>query len=388
MYLLPELAVKIVRDVEQVLAEEIIVADTDGIIIASTESERIGSFHEGAHRVVKTMDKLYIDDRLAQSLKGVKVGINMPIVFHSGVIGVIGITGQPKGVEPFADIIRKMTELIIQEAYYSQQLEWKTRGLESFFYEWVNIREIEDDFLERGRLLGIPVNGRHVCCLFQVDAERLNGTEADWIEQELVELFRRFFTDEQDMIIRWGHGRYLLLKSCGKEMNKDKLAYLFGKLEKSIRNTYNAAIYAGIGKTIGTAIIEQSYKEAKKALKVAQKQGNIIFYEDLMLEVILEEIPNEMQQEFANRVLNPLLDHKELLETIKMFIKQNQSIKKTAEHLHLHINSLHYRLNQVRQLTGIDPKESEGLVLFYLALAFYPACIGGKSKTSRIGIDG
>ena len=371
MYLLPELAVKIVREVEQVLAEEIIVVDTEGIIIASTENNRIGSFHEGAYSVIKTADKLYIDDQLAQSLEGVRVGINMPIIFNSSVIGVIGITGQPRVVEPFAEIIRKMTELIIQEAYYSQQLEWKTRGLESFFYEWVNSKDIDADFLERGRMLGVPVDRRHVCCLLQIDDGSLNSTEADWIQRDLFDLFRQFFTREDDLIIRWGQGRYLLLKSCGMEINREQMTYLLGELQRSFQYKYDAVLYAGIGKTIGTTVIEQSYKEAKKALKVAQKKNHIIFYEDLMLEVVLEEVPVDMQQEFVNRILGPLMGQEDLIETIRMYIRQNQSIKKTAEQLHLHINSLHYRLNQIRQLTGIDPKETEGLVLYYLAINFY-----------------
>jgi carbohydrate diacid regulator len=42
----PELAEKIVKEVQKLMAEEIIVVNTDGIIMASTNQDRIGTFHE------------------------------------------------------------------------------------------------------------------------------------------------------------------------------------------------------------------------------------------------------------------------------------------------------------------------------------------------------
>jgi carbohydrate diacid regulator len=65
----------------------------------------------------------------------------LPIFYEVEVIGVIGITGTPKKVEPFAEIIRRMTELIIRESYLVEQKQWEIRGLESFFYEWVHLKE-------------------------------------------------------------------------------------------------------------------------------------------------------------------------------------------------------------------------------------------------------
>ncbi|MEH7377593.1 sugar diacid recognition domain-containing protein [Neobacillus drentensis] len=46
--LLPELAEKIVKEVRKLIGEDIIVVNTDGYIIASTDLERVRTFHEGA----------------------------------------------------------------------------------------------------------------------------------------------------------------------------------------------------------------------------------------------------------------------------------------------------------------------------------------------------
>lgn len=96
MELSPKLASRITSEVRQVMKEDIILMGINGFIISSTEKSRVGSFHEGAEIVINTKKKLYIDKEKAMTLKGVKAGINMPIMFNHQVIGVVGITGNPK----------------------------------------------------------------------------------------------------------------------------------------------------------------------------------------------------------------------------------------------------------------------------------------------------
>lgn len=128
MRLVPELAKKIVNEVQLVMTEDTIVVDQNGYIIASTDSNRVGTFHEGANIVMKTKKKLYINEEFATHLQGVKPGINLPIIYENDVIGVIGITGIPKDIEPFAELIRRMTELIIREANYIEKKNGKQEG--------------------------------------------------------------------------------------------------------------------------------------------------------------------------------------------------------------------------------------------------------------------
>lgn len=51
--LFPDLANKIVREVRRLITENIIIINIEGVIIASTDTERIGQFHEGALRRAK-----------------------------------------------------------------------------------------------------------------------------------------------------------------------------------------------------------------------------------------------------------------------------------------------------------------------------------------------
>jgi len=87
------------------------------------------------------------------------------------------------------------------------------------------------------------------------------------------------------------------------------------------------------------------------------------------MDMILEDVSEPVKKEFLSRVLSSIQKEKELLETLKCYLANDQSLKKTAFDLHIHINTLHYRLKQMKELTDIDPKSVKGITLFYLALS-------------------
>ncbi|MEH6945150.1 CdaR family transcriptional regulator [Bacillus sp. JJ722] len=386
MKLYPDLARKIVKEVRQVINDDIIVVDINGYIMASTQVNRIGTFHEGAQRVLRSKQKQYFDKESAKVLKGVKEGITIPIMFEGRVIGVIGLTGNPKQVEPIADLIGRMTELIIQESSYTEQVEWKKRGLESYFFEWVNLTTVDSEFLDRGVLLNIPVHKPHICCFLQFDMSNMNSMESHWMQRDILDMFQKIFSKNDDYIIRWGSGLYLLLKNHNNGYSRSSFVYQLGEFKKHFEYRYKSSLSIGIGKTPGTHVINRSYKEAKKALKVSIKRNEIIFYEDLVIDVILEEVPQEMREEFLESTMRKLLHHSELVDTLQCYIKNNQSIKKTASEMHLHINTLHYRLKQIKEITSIDPKETSGIVLFYLSITFLHDILKEKRKKERVHI--
>lgn len=368
MRLVSELARKILSEVKTLTTENIIVVNQEGVIIASTDETRMGVTHEGAQHVMNTRKKLYITSEMATELEGVKPGINLPIVFEREVIGVIGITGIPADVEPFADLIRKMTELMIREAYYTEKKEWETRGFESFFYEWIYTIDVDEHLLHRGEILGIPFDVPYRCILIQLNAPLLIG-DLIFVQNELYDWFdKEFASNRNDFLIRWGNGQFLLIKSAKHNRSTENLMYKLTSWQKYFREKHQVSLVFGVGKTIEEQRISKSYHEAKKALNLAGKTSSIIFYESLLLDMILEEVATSTKDEYLNKVFASIKQEEELIETLRLYLKNNMSLKMTANDLHVHINTLHYRLNQIKDITGIDPKSSEGITLFYVAL--------------------
>ncbi|WP_194824638.1 CdaR family transcriptional regulator [Nocardia sp. XZ_19_231] len=60
-------------------------------------------------------------------------------------------------------------------------------------------------------------------------------------------------------------------------------------------------------------------------------------------------------------LLAPLDNHPELYETLRVHIANNMNRQRTARLLHIHTNTVDYRLRRVAQLTGLDPAQSSGL---------------------------
>lgn len=370
MQLFPGLAQKIVEDVTSVITERIIVVDAKGTIIASSDEERVGTFHKGALQALQDKKTIIIDHQTAERIQGVKPGINVPILFGVEPIGVLGITGPPEKVQPFAELLKRMTELLVQEAYHTQHLEWQERGLESFVYEWVNLNEIDEDFRERGEILGLSMSAPYLVTIIEIEIGANETREQQVLEREMMEWFYRHFPkNKRDFLISWGQGRFAFLKLVERELSQSFLYTHLSQWKKYFEENYDVRISVGIGKDFSSQVIGQSYREAKKALKSAKKKQGIIFYEELLLDLLIQDIPHDSQEAFLNRTISPIHEDEDLMETLKVYLLENQSIKQTSEKMHVHINTLHYRLKQIKERTGIDPKDSEGIVLFYLALS-------------------
>ncbi len=82
----------------------------------------------------------------------------------------------------------------------------------------------------------------------------------------------------------------------------------------------------------------------------------------------LQDISAETREQFLERTIENLLSFPELIHTLRLFIDYNQSYKQTAKQLHIHINTLHYRLKKIEEHTGLDPKQFEDLNVLYFAL--------------------
>lgn len=77
------------------------------------------------------------------------------------------------------------------------------------------------------------------------------------------------------------------------------------------------------------------------------------------LDALLAGVPADVRTAFGIHALGPLADdtnpsHRMLLETLDVFLTHNGSWARTAEALHLHVNTVHYRIQRVELLTGRD----------------------------------
>jgi carbohydrate diacid regulator len=86
--------------------------------------------------------------------------------------------------------------------------------------------------------------------------------------------------------------------------------------------------------------------------------------------MITGELTPEVKSEYIQRTIGRILKEKDLLETLGELFRQNHSLKITAQSLHIHINTLHYRLKKIEELTHLNPNTIHDLFCLYLAVNF------------------
>ena len=113
-----ELALKIVKDMKDIINQDLNFINTEGHIIASTDKKRIGQIHEASLKCIATNSDIVINSDT--EYEGSKKGINIPVHLNNEIVGVIGITGDRKDVERFGKIIKSMTEILVKEAWLKE----------------------------------------------------------------------------------------------------------------------------------------------------------------------------------------------------------------------------------------------------------------------------
>ncbi|MEE1737774.1 PucR family transcriptional regulator ligand-binding domain-containing protein [Streptomyces sp. BE147] len=89
--------------------------------------------------------------------------------------------------------------------------------------------------------------------------------------------------------------------------------------------------------------------------------------------LLLPFVPDDVRRAFTARLLDPLREYDrrhraELIETLEAFLDCDGSWTRCAARLHLHVNTLRYRVGRIEQLTGRDLSRLEDKLDFFLAL--------------------
>ena len=146
-------------------------------------------------------------------------------------------------------------------------------------------------------------------------------------------------------------------------------------IEDTLLNEIQMKVQIGIG-SISTQLkdIAKSFKEAQVALEVGavfDTETNIITYENLGIARLIYQLPTTMCEMFLEEVFRKgsidALDQ-ETLFTIQKFFENNLNVSETSRKLFVHRNTLVYRLEKIKKLTGLDLREFDHAIVFKVAL--------------------
>ncbi len=192
----------------------------------------------------------------------------------------------------------------------------------------------------------------------------------------MAETIKRLFPDEQkDFVLNINETDVVVVKTLSAlECPEEAM-----KVARSIENAVHEEL--GVDCVIGISTdarhlreLADRYKEAQVAIEVGRifdSEGSIITYENLGLGRIIYQLPTTLCQMFLNEVFkkNPIetLDE-DTLETINRFFENNLNVSETSRKLYVHRNTLVYRLEKIKKLTGLDLREFDHAIVFKVAM--------------------
>ena len=168
-----------------------------------------------------------------------------------------------------------------------------------------------------------------------------------------------FPNSNQDYVISTGERDIVLVR----ELKPDTELAELEKTATEIVDTLASEFYAKI-----------SYREAQAALEVGHifdSDKRIVSYENLGIGRLIYQLPVTLCEIFLNEVFQKgsidALD-RETLSTIQSFFENNLNVSETSRKMFVHRNTLVYRLDKIKKITGLDLREFENAITFKVAL--------------------
>ncbi|MEW2448111.1 PucR family transcriptional regulator ligand-binding domain-containing protein [Streptomyces parvulus] len=174
------------------------------------------------------------------------------------------------------------------------------------------------------------------------------------------------------------------LPAVSTEHDGSESGVLADALLESVREPLSAGLDGDGRVTLGVSAAVHSaeglrgaLEEARHARRVAAaRPGRVCAagHQELASHVLLLPfVPDDVRRAFTARLLDPLRDYDrrhraELIPTLEAFLDSDGSWTRCANRLHLHVNTLRYRVGRIEQLTGRDLSRLEDKLDFFLAL--------------------
>ena len=237
---------------------------------------------------------------------------------------------------------------------------------ETLVYDILDGKICEDEIIDL-RLSNLSWKTKKYLTVLVADILQYNNTYA----------YLSFFRDLFEQVTENCHTfiyNNLIVMLIGKDHENNNPMKDLVKLEEVIKEN---SIYCGIGRSFEKmSDLKKSYEQAIIALSIGQrlnKSTPIYNYCDLeifhMIELLVE---NEDVMDFCSPALLSLIDHDKknstsYAETLYIYLKSGKNSNNSAKILHIHRNTMCYRLNRIEELTNIDWYNGNLLAQIYLS---------------------
>jgi carbohydrate diacid regulator len=384
----PSLAQEIASDTSAVIGLNVLITDGDGIVIGSGDEGRIGSLHEASVEVMRTQEPAEHNASQAQVLRGVRPGVTWPLVIDGRAVGTVGITGTPAQARRFGLVVKRQTEILLRESLSVRSRVLRERVLQDLIADIASYdaRLVEPEFIVyRAAEAGFDLRLPRVAVAVQVSAPDEGGRtrgravrDTALLRQEMLRTVREVFAGPQDIVAAtmpgWIGVLHHLPQRDHRQRREDDTLSACRRIVDAVGVRHAMPARAGIGEPAATVSgLRASYQDACDALRLGARiapAAPVNLIADLRTHQILAAAGQESRAQLLGPItagLRAQPDWRALRGTIVAWCECGFNLVSASAALHIHRNTLIYRMNKIEQITGRPLRDHRATLTLYLA---------------------
>jgi len=362
---------QIVQRAMSIISHSVNVMDSNGVIIASGNPSRLFQRHEGAVLALTENRVVEIDAVTAAHLKGVRPGINLPFSFHSQQVGVIGISGEPAQVRAYAELVKMAAEMMVEQAALLDQHQWEKRYREELANQLLQPQPASGSLEAMAAYLGLDLQQPRIVWIAE-----LQDTQPHLLRELLTELEQ---TQREALIAITGFNEMILLRPASLvqgEWNVKQERKQAQQLQSQLQSRFNLRLIVG-GFFSGEAGLHRSSLTARATQAMAKRlklRHKTLFYQDYPLPSLLCDLGEDWRAQELSRPWQVLGEQDEkgvLRSTLRHYFSRNCDQTQTAAELHIHVNTLRYRLQRIEAITELKINQLTDALQLYIGMLMH-----------------
>jgi carbohydrate diacid regulator len=370
-----EIAEQIHDKAKEILGKDLVITDDKGVVVVGG---RYGEFNLYAYQA--------ISEGVSIQEKGDLYLNWSPLDYEGQVVGAFAIYGNHSEItEELIDLIRGLSQVLIYQGLFLENLYSLDRARAVFIRDLLvnGVVKSEDQANEQADILRINLRTNQAVILAFVSnykedyldsLKKLSPEEKmmrfeEHVSETIKKLKQSFDGNDQNVVVYFSHNLFLILKGIrGDKVTTENSVKFFSAKGKYIYDTLTQItehkVTVGVGQYYSNIKgLKKSFQDAKLALEIGSKiwgDGGVYHILDVGIFVSLSPISHQRKAELAIQLLKPLTDNEELSKTVEAFLGSGMNLTVAANKLHVHRNTLIYRLDKVKQVIGLDPRTFQG----------------------------
>ena len=377
--MLREVAQEIAESASGIIGHGVILTDERGVVIGASDPSRLGQRHGPSLDCLQS-GRLEVTDEAQAREREVLPGVTVPVSVAGRYVGTLAISGPPEEVARYGRLVQSQAEILLREQALTESTLLREQALRDLVREIGALDPLRSGItplLTRGRELGVDLRLPRRALALEVRGQRPcgRGPEDRAEEGRILEALREAFPHPQDLRVGLGECRFALLVlegregSSGEDRVEERARWLLATLKG-----LGWEAFAGMGHpAAGPEGLPGSWEEALEALDLGLRLGRgpgLYPLRDWAVEsALLSAAPSRLDRLVRDTLPSRAArDREELARTFLAWCESPFAPGEVARRLHLHRNTLAYRLDRIRRLTGLDPRDFRQAFRLYLAL--------------------